>query len=254
MPATAMHPVSQRARELEERGFRRGAIDVLEAELTRTPDAGALWEQRAVYLHRDQRFAEAYDNIQHALTLAPLGVEGWIVLGDGYCRQGHCFAAASVFLDLAGRELTAETWQAVHDGLAGLGRWCAALAVCRRAAKQRPDDDAVYFAMAHTLARLGRPPELSINVLRKAICLNPTEPRYRASLAIQLLRLDRRDEAYAGIAALPTEMLEAMTCRCCVQKILQLCIARGDAARAATLAGQLARLNLAAASRQEKSR
>ena len=252
MPSAATHSVIQRAQELEERGFRRGAIDVLEAELARTPDAGELWEQRAIYLNRDGRPAEAYDNIQRALVLAPLGIEGWLVLGEGYRRHGHRSAAASVYLDLAGRELTAETWQAVHDGLAGLGRWCAALAVCRRAAKQRPDDDAVYFAMAHTLARLGRPPELSINVLRKAICLNPTEPRYRASLAIQLLRLGRQGEAYEGVAAMPPETLQAMTCRCCVQKIMQLCIARGDAPRAAALAERLAHLSAAAASRQEK--
>jgi tetratricopeptide (TPR) repeat protein len=251
MPSATSHTVLQRAQELEQSGFRRGAIDVLEAELAQAPDAGALWEQRAIYLQRDGRAAEAFEDIQRALVLAPLGVEGWLVLGEGYRREGRCFAAASVFLDLAGRELTAETWQAVHDGLAGLGRWSAALAVCRRAARERPDDDAVYFAMAHALARLGRPPELSINVLRKAISLNPAEPRYRASLAIQLLRLDRRDDAYEVVAAMSPEMLQGMTCRCCLQKVLQLCITSGDAPRSAALAGQLARVSAAATSRKE---
>lgn len=254
MESTASHSALQRARELEQRGFCRGAIDVLEAELARTPEDGPLWLQRAVYLQRDGRLDEAYDNIQRALVLAPLSIEGWVVLAEGYRRHERPAAAASVYLDLAERELTAETWQAVHDGLAALGRWSAALAVCRRAAKQRPEDDAVYFAMAHTLARMGRPPELSVNVLRKAICLNPTEPRYRASLAIQLLRLGRHDEAYAGVAAMTPQTLQSMTCRCCIQKIMQLCIARGDAPRSAALAGRLARLSAATAAEQEQPR
>jgi tetratricopeptide (TPR) repeat protein len=252
MESTNFREILQRADELERRGFRRAAIDVLEAELAARLDAGVLWQRRAVLLDLDGRPAEAFDNIQRALVLAPLDLGGWLVLAKGYLRYGHRSAAASVYLDLAGRELTPGAWRAVYEGLSTLGRHCAALAVCRRASQDSPDDDAIYFAVAHTLARLGRPPELSINVLRKAISLNPDEPRYRASLAIQLLRADRRDEAYEGVKGMTLDALRAMSCRCCVQKIMQLCLESGDAPRAATLAGRLAQLNASVASRQEK--
>lgn len=247
MDTAVTHEALQRARELEERGFRRAAIDVLEAELAQAPELGELWQKRAILLDREGRTAEAFDNIQRALVLSPLSVDGWLVLAQGYRRHGHRPSASSVYIDLANGDLSPDTWLAVHDGLSSVGRWYAALSLCRRMAQQRPDDDAVYFAMAHTLARLGRPPELSINVLRKAIGLNPAEPRYRASLAIQLLRIDRDEEAYACIAEMPLAAVESLSCRCCLQKILQLCIDSGDAARAAIVAGRLAKLKDASA-------
>ena len=235
---------ARRATELFQRGFPRAAIDVLEADLARQPEEGALWRLRAVLLQREGRQAEAFDNIQRALALAPLGYEGLLVLAAGYVRNGHRASAASLLADLtADPEFPAELWESLYNGLCSLERWQAALAVCRRAGRLRPDDDAICFAAANTLARLGRPPQLSLAMLQRAIGLNPAEPRYRVSLAMQLARMGQLDDAYRTFTELTRAEIEGINCRCCLHKALQFCIERGDVVRSSWLAGRLAALS-----------
>lgn len=255
-PATRQD-AARRALELYERGFARAAIDVLEAELRRNPDEGDLWRLRGVLLNRQGRAEEAFEDIQRALTLVPLGYEGLLVLAGGYLRQGHRAAAASLLSDLTSDErFPAELWEGLYNGLCALERWQAALAVCRRAARMRPDDDAICFAAANTLGRLGRPPQLSLNMLRRAIGLNPAEPRYRVSLSMQLVRMGQVHEGYRIFCELTRDEVEGINCRCCLHKALHLCIERGDCERSSWLAGRLAAMSLAkrAASTTEEGR
>lgn len=244
-PATTPD-AAQRATALYERGFSRVAIDVLEAELRLQPEAGALWRLRAIMLQREGRLDEAFDNIQTALALVPLGYEGLLVLAAGYLRQGHRASAASLLTDLtADGDFPAELWEPLYNSLCAMERWQAALAVCRRAARLRPDDDAICFAAANTLARLGRPPQLSLAMLRRAIGLNSAEPRYRIALSMQLVRMGQIDEAYRTFCEMTRDEVEGIGCRCCLQKALQLCIDRGDAGRSSWLASRLAMISLA---------
>ena len=244
-PATHQD-AARRASDLYERGFSRAAIDVLEAELRSRPDDGALWRLRGVMLQREGRFDEAFADIQQALALVPVGYEGLLILASGYLRQGHRAAAASLLSDLVSDcRFPAELWESLYNSLCALERWQAALAVCRRAARQRPDDDAICFAAANTLTRLGRPPQLALAMLRRAIGLNPAEPRYRVSLAMQLARMGQLDDAYRTFCELSRGEVEGINCRCCLHKALQLCIERGDVNRSAWLAGRLAAMSLA---------
>lgn len=244
-PAT-QQDAARRATDLYERGFARAAIDVLETVLHRQSEAGDLWRLRAIMLQREGRLDEAYDNIQQALALVPLGYEGLLVLAGGYLRHGQRASAASLLSDLASDgHFPAELWEPLYNALCAMERWQAALAVCRRAARLRPDDDAICFAAANTLARLGRPPQLSLAMLRRAIGLNPAEPRYRVSLSTQLVRMGQIDEAYRMFCELTRDEVEGINCRCCLQKSLQLCIDRGDAGRSAWLASRLAMISLA---------
>jgi tetratricopeptide (TPR) repeat protein len=240
---SASTAAARRAWELYERGFCRAAIDVLEVELTAKPEAGDLWRLRAILLQRQERRDEAFDNIQRALVLAPLGIEGMMVLADGYARTGRRTSAASIYTELAADEcFPLELWESLYAGLCSVGSWQAALAFCRRMARERPDEDRVYFATAHALARLSRPDSLSLTMLRKAIDLNPDEPNYRAALVIQLMNMGHADEAYRTLAEMSPGTLGTLSCRCCLQKLLQLCIERGDAREAGRLASQLATL------------
>jgi tetratricopeptide (TPR) repeat protein len=233
--------VARRAESLFTLGFARAAIDVLEIALREDPDAGALWRLRAVLLQREGRRDEAFDNVQWAMMLAPLGQEALLVLADGYARNGCGASAADVFLQLAADDgLPSDLWEPVFGGLCEARKWQAALVFCRRMARERSDDDRVYFAMAHALGKLGRPPELSLNMIRTAIDLNPAEPRYRVALAMQQLRMGRPDDAYRSIVEISSEALASLTCRCCLQKALHVCINQGDGARAAAIAAQLA--------------
>lgn len=241
-PATQQDAV-RRAIELYDRGFARAAIDVLEAELARFPDDGKLWRLRALLLQREGRREEAFDNIQRALILFPLGYEGMLVLADGYARQGDRLAAGGILSDLAVDGcFPAELWEPLYNGMASIGRWQAALAICRRASRQRPEDDSIYFAASNALVRLGRPPQLALAMLRRAIGLNPSEPRYRISLAMLLARMGDVEAGYRTFVELSREEVESIDCRCCLHKALQLCIDRGDESRSSWLATRLATL------------
>jgi Flp pilus assembly protein TadD len=198
-------------------------------------------------LHREGRHDEAFADIQVALTVAPLGPSALLILAEGYARAGLETSAADVYEQLATDPTRAyEMWAAIFAGLWQLKRWQAALNVCRRAAQERPDDDGVYFAMAQALVRMGRPAEMIISVLSKAIDLSPNDSRYRVLLATQYLRMGRQNEAYGCIVDLSPEAFADLTCACCAWKLLRLCVTYGDAPRSAVFAAQLAQLSAAA--------
>ncbi len=244
MTAVSEHEAARRARSLEAHGFRRAAIDVLEAALIEDPNAGALWGLRGVMLAREGRRAEAFANVEQALALSPLGSEALLVLADGYARAGLTASSVDVYLQLADDEHRPyEMWSPIFAGLFRAKRWPAALAVCRRAAEDRPDDDGAYFAMAQTLARMGRPAGTIIAVLSKAIDLNPVDPRYRVLLAMQLLRCDKRPEAYSCVAELAPQAFGSLACACCAWKLLRLCVTYGDEERSAVFGARLAQLS-----------
>jgi Flp pilus assembly protein TadD len=251
MNTVCEHEVARRANSLEKHGFRRAAIDVLEAALTQEPDAGPLWRLRSVMLHREGRRDEAFADIQQALALAPLGPTELLILAEGYARHGLENSAVDVYQQLAADSSRPfEMWVAIFAGLWQLKRWQTALNVCRRAAHQRPDDDAVYFAMAQALVRMGRPAEMIISVLHRAIDLNSADGRYRVLLATQYLRMGKQHQAYGCVAELPPQAFGELSCACCAWKLLRLCVTFGDAPRAAVFGAQLA--NLAAAAKNSK--
>lgn len=238
----------RRAQELYERGFARPAIDVLEAELTRSPDNGAAWRLRAVLLAREGRMDEAFDNIQQALTLVPLGYEGLLVLAGGYLRAGRRELARCLCLECARNErFPTALWEPLYALLTGLELWSGALRLCQRALRERPEDDVLCFVTAQALRRCGRPPEHAAAMLRKAVHLNPRDVRYRVALTVQLIQLQRSQEAQAHLEKLSHGDLAAVDCRCCLQKLLPACIQLGDGERAAAVARRLAQLTPVAA-------
>lgn len=243
MSKTAADSVESRAIDLFDAGYRRQAIDVLEAHLADHEEDGPAWRLRAALLFREGRLDEAFDDVQRALALAPLGPEAWVVLADGYIRSGKRRSAADVLANLAADDsLPYELWLPVFDGLFHLGMWQAALAVSRRAAREHPDDDLVYFSMAHAMLRGRQPVEQAIHLIERAIALNPVEARYRVTLAVKLLRIGRRREAHECVTALGAKAIGAMNCRCCLEKFLRLTIEQGDAELASLLAGRLAQI------------
>ena len=248
MTAICDHDAVRRARALDDHGFRRAAIDVLEAALLAEPDVGELRRLRALLLSRDGRHDEAFADVQVALALTPLGPEELLILADGYARAGFEASAVDVYQQVAADpDRPYELWPAVFAGLFDAKRWQAAIAVCRRAAAERPDDDAVYYATAQALVRIGRPVEMVLSVLHKAVDLNPADAHYRVLLATQLLRAGKPRSAYACIAEIAPDAFADLSCACCAWKLLRLCVTYGDAARAALFGAQLAHLSSAAA-------
>lgn len=108
-------------------------------------------------------------------TLASLKAEELLILADWYAGAGLQASAADVYLSLAPRgDLAYELWPKLFAGLCRVNRWQSALAVFRRAAQERPDDDLAFYAKAQALARLRWSAEMIIGELRRAIDLNPS--------------------------------------------------------------------------------
>lgn len=233
--------LAERAAELHRLGFTRGAIDILEVELRHSPEDGHLWQLRALLLHDAGRWSEALDNIERAQLLIPLHHQGQFVLADGLREAGRTALALDLYRQLAAApDLPAELLQPLYHGFACLGAWHAAAVVCRRALKLYPEDDRICFALAQAMMELRQPTEIVTALLRRAVQLAPEAARYRVSLVLHLLAAGSDEEAYAELARVPVERLDAICCRCCVAKLLQLACDHGDAARATCLAWQLA--------------
>jgi hypothetical protein len=72
MATNCQHGAARRALSLEAHGFRRAAIDVLEATLAHEPDAGPLWRLRARLFNR----VEPRHRVLMAIQLLRLGKQG----------------------------------------------------------------------------------------------------------------------------------------------------------------------------------
>lgn len=86
-----------RATQLHRRGFTKGAVDVLEVELFRSPDDGLLWRLRAQLLYELKRYDEALVNVEHAQLLTPLDVCDRLVLADCLHRVDKVELARGVY-------------------------------------------------------------------------------------------------------------------------------------------------------------
>jgi tetratricopeptide (TPR) repeat protein len=232
----------QRVIDLAQRGFAKGAIDVLKVELASSPDDGELWHLRAELLHRASKFAEALDNIERAQLLVPLTHQGQLVLADCYAQCGHRELALTAYQLLAEQSpLDAAVAMKMQYGLGSLGEWREAAKICRRVLEQTPDDDQALFALARALLQLGQPSETVVPLLRRAVYLGPQIEQYRIALVTQLVDQGRCDDAYAELELLPVGELKHVCCKGCLRRLLELAVLHGDAARAAVFASQLAK-------------
>lgn len=240
--SSAAESAIHRAQDLAGRGFLKGAIDVLEVELAKSPDLGKAWELRGELLHQAGDFAAALDNIERAQLLVPLTPMGQLVLADSYARCGHKEPARLAYELLAGEaELGTSVAMKVQQGLGSLGEWRAAAKLCRRVLEQTPDDDHALFALARALLRLGQPSETVVPLLRRAVYLAPHIEQYRIALVTQLVEQGRCNDAYAELRLLPVGELKHVCCKGCLRRLLELAVLHADSPRAAVLAAQLAK-------------
>ena len=231
----------RRAIELFERGFTRGAIDILEVELAKSPHNGHLWRLRAVLLHQGGQLLEALDNIERAQLLVPLDHYGQLILADGLCEVGRDALAADTYHTLAKQPgLDLVVLNGLYAGFAKLGHWRDAARVCRLALEQTPDDDTLLFALARSLMQLEQPADAIVPLLRRAVQLAPTVQSYRVALVVQLVKQRRCDEAYTQLRMLPAAAIDSVCCHGCLRRLIALAIEFGDGPRASAFAAQLA--------------
>lgn len=225
---------------LAKRGRPRAAIAVATIALRRRSDDAGLRITRALVHHSQREWAKSLRDVEHAMTLAPLPAPAQVVLGDCYWFTGKRSLAVLAFEHVArlcGE--SAETYAATYAGLVRAGRRDLALVCCRTAVETNPEDHAAWYAMAHCMVALDYDATYVASVLERAVGLSPDRDAYRLSLALQLTRCGRCDDAYRHVAAATSAALAELSCGCSVARLLRVCVQAGDRERSHTLANRL---------------
>ena len=239
---TAEDPAT-RAQRLYKAGRHRAALAVLTVAICRSSDTAALWRLRGAIHHATQQWKTALADVEHAQLLAPLCVDSQLVLADCFAFTGRHELAVTAYEHLLTRgELPAPTYAAIYRGLVHCQRRDLAIECCRASVQANPDDHAAYFAMAHCMAALRYSATYIAAVLEKAVEAAPDRDVYRVSLALQLTRCRRLEEAYAHLRRASINTIETMACACSVKLLMQLCEWAEDAERGGILSEQLGRL------------
>lgn len=242
-PLIAVEDAASRAQRLFGRGRHRAAIAVLTVAICRHGDAPWLWRLRGVVHHAMRQWKAALADVEHAQLLAPLCADSQLVLADGFAftgRPGLAVVAYEHLLTLG--DLPAATYAAVYQGLVHCQRRDLAIECCRAAVRANPEDHAAYFAMAHCMAALRYSATYIAAVLEKAVDAAPDHDVYRVSLALQLTRCRRLEEAYSHLCEASVNAIETMACACSVKLLVQLCEWAEDTERSGILSEQLGRL------------
>ncbi|MEM9658722.1 MAG: hypothetical protein AAF961_10210, partial [Planctomycetota bacterium] len=96
--------------------------------------------------------------------------------------------------------------------------------------------------MAHCMASLGFSATYVASILRTATRLDPENPSYRISLALQLVRCREPREAYEELRRVPVERFERIECECASRRLLHICLCANDRQRADVLGKVVQRL------------
>lgn len=213
------------------------ALDTCSAVLATLPDEGRFWMLRGLALHGQANPGEACSALETASVLAPLSSEAQYALADCYARLGRSLPALAICEHLISRdELPVHLLPLVARLSASLGDFEGALQACRRAGERDPWADGAFFGAAHYMSRLKYPPRLVLAVLGKAFALRPDHTPYRLAMARLLDTLGRPGEAFAMLQVLPVDAFTELTCRACVERLINLFLRFKDDDRAAACA------------------
>ena len=209
------------------------ALALVDAALSRQPEHGRLWELRGLIQHGRGEPQAALDALETASALVPLRPASQAVLAACYAAIGRRELARDVYcqvaaLPYAGSGLLLEIAAALND----LGTAALAVRVCREASQRDPDAAEPYYDLSYYLGRCGAPLELVESLARRAIGLAPERVSYRVGLASLLYRARRADDAYQVVGRLTARQIREIGCRCCLERVIEVYEAGGDALRA----------------------
>ena len=212
------HPaIRERCFELAQEGRIEEAVALAEQATRHCPDSGNSWVALGRVRYRQRDLLGACHALETASLLIPLDPPTRSILAECFARTGHRELARHMYEALAGDARTPDRMlPAVAAGLGYLGEWGAALGVCLELARRAPALPEAHFGVAYYLSKLGRAPESILPIVARAHELAPDVPLYRISLATLLDHVGRCDEARDLLHGLD---LDAVSCRCCVQRM-----------------------------------
>lgn len=202
------------------------AIDLLGEAVEQDPDAGQLWSLLGVAHWTAGQVVDSIAALETALTLVPVGPEGRLALALGYEVIQKRALALDLFLGLNREEhLPLRVLEPLSRAFARADRLELALGVCRRAAKQHPDEVGPLRGIAFYLAKLGRDPEEILPVLFQAFHLDPDDFDTRLLLARRLHEAGRSTEAAYLLSIVE---IETACCASCLHRMREIFMAACD--------------------------
>ena len=190
-------------------------------QLDRT-DARA-WELYGHVHYDGGNFPLAVAAFERAAQFTPLGSSARIALALSRARLGQINEAECLLTDLLHEdELTSEQLLRVAMGLNAVEQVSPAIDACRKALRQDADCAQAYFDLGYYSDRAGFPLATVERLTRRALKVNPGNPRYRIGLACLLVRNEELDEAWRVIRDLGLTDISAVSCACCLEKLLAL--------------------------------
>ncbi|MBX3439697.1 MAG: hypothetical protein KF861_19565 [Planctomycetaceae bacterium] len=228
-----------------ESGDLEAAIRLAKTYLRRHKDDGRGWELLGLIQYARGRFAVSVSALERAALIVPLRPAARVCLGYGYAKIGRKALSRDVLASLIEDEsLSSSLLLQVGVGLDAVDAPRLAMAACRRASASDPLAPQPYYDMGYYASRCGYPPRVTESLAKKALSLDPQNATYRMGLASLLMRLHRREDAYAQAQQLDEAQIESVTCRCCLERIAELFESVSDYRRALLCRQRLLALEL----------
>ena len=234
-----------RIRDLYEGGELSAALALIKRHLVRRPDDGRVWELAGLIQFATGEYSRSVAAIERASVHIPLRPAARVCLGHGYGKIGRRTLSRDLLAGLIRNEsVSVPLLLQVASGLDAIDHPSIALQACRRAAERDPQNAQPYYDMGYYAARCGYEPRYTESLARKAISLDPQNVCFRVGLAAHLFRQDRVQDAYEAVRALTNEQIEAVTCSCCLNRIVSVYEAAGDYRRVVLCRQQLLQIEL----------
>lgn len=215
----------QRAVQLYDAGQYAEAAAVARQGLQESPDDGHLWQLYGTARCNVQDFATAREALETASVLVPLHPLAQYALAICYYRMDQPDLACVIYEHLAEALLSTGMLSAWAARLGCLGRYKAALKVCRRITDLDPAHHQVFFGIAFYLCRLGFSPKALIPHLAMAMDLAPNVLHYRLNLVFAWADAGCHNEAHE---LLKPVALEDVRCPCWLARMLAIFQRCGD--------------------------
>ena len=234
-----------RIRDLYETGDLPAALALMKRYLVRRPDDGRAWELAGLIQFAAGEYSQSVAAIERACIHIPLRPAARVCLGHGYGKIGRRNLSRDLLAGLIRDDaLSVPLLLQVASGLDAIDHPTVALQACRRAAERDPQNPQPYYDMGYYAARCGYEPRYTESLARRAISLDPENVCFRVGLAAHLFKLERVQDAYDVVRELSNEQIEAITCSCCLNRIVSVYEAAGDYRRVVLCRQQLLQIEI----------
>ncbi len=208
------------------------ALTILNQALDKLPEDGRLWELAGI-LHRTKgEFESAQFALEMATTFVPLQSAGQCALADCYARQSKHDLALFMYRRMCIHPSTpAEQLLRVATGLEEMDELAMAVVACRVAIKRSPDFADGYYALGYYLQKTGAPMHIVESMNRRAIALAPERVDYRIGLSGLIAKKGDLQRAYELVAEFTEEDIRKINCVCCLERICEMYVQKGDERR-----------------------